>query len=81
APEIVTGHIGDRLNITCAYEHGYESNSKYFCKGECIFGIKNIMVESGSPAEDMRFSLTDNIKDTVFTITITDLRAEDEGKY
>ncbi len=81
APETVTGHRGDRLDIRCSYKSGYESNSKYFCKGECNYGSRNIMVESGSPAEDERFSLTDNKRTRVFTVSITDLRSEDEGQY
>uniref|UniRef100_A0A672LHH2 Immunoglobulin domain-containing protein n=1 Tax=Sinocyclocheilus grahami TaxID=75366 RepID=A0A672LHH2_SINGR len=81
APVTVTGHRGHRLDIRCAYESGYESNPKYFCKGECIFGSRNIVVKSGSPAEDQRFSLTDNTTARVFTVTITDLRTEDAGQY
>uniref|UniRef100_A0A672M901 Immunoglobulin domain-containing protein n=1 Tax=Sinocyclocheilus grahami TaxID=75366 RepID=A0A672M901_SINGR len=80
-PETVTGHRGERVDIRCSYEAGYESNSKYFCKGECIFGFRNIMVKSGSPAEDERFSLTDNTTARVFTVSITDLRTEDTGRY
>ncbi|XP_048051281.1 CMRF35-like molecule 8 isoform X7 [Megalobrama amblycephala] len=81
APDTVTGHRGERVEIRCSYEPGYESNSKYFCKGECSFSNKNIMVKSGSPAKDERFSLTDDKKNRVFTVTITDLRTEDEGQY
>uniref|UniRef100_A0A672LE81 Immunoglobulin domain-containing protein n=1 Tax=Sinocyclocheilus grahami TaxID=75366 RepID=A0A672LE81_SINGR len=81
APETVTGHRGERVDIRCSYKAGYESNSKYFCKGECIFGFRNIMVKSGSPAEDERFSLTDNTTARVFTVSITDLRTEDTGLY
>ncbi|XP_050980696.1 CMRF35-like molecule 1 isoform X2 [Labeo rohita] len=77
----IYGHRGERLAIRCPYKSGYETNSKYLCKGECNFGNKNIMVESGSPAKDMRFSLTDNKTSRVFTVTITDLRTEDEGQY
>ncbi|XP_048051255.1 polymeric immunoglobulin receptor-like isoform X2 [Megalobrama amblycephala] len=81
APDTVTGHRGERVEIRCPYEPGYESNVKYFCKGECIFGNRNFMVKSGSPAKDERFSLTDDTTNRVFTVTITDLRTEDEGQY
>ncbi|XP_058633484.1 CMRF35-like molecule 1 isoform X2 [Onychostoma macrolepis] len=78
---VIFGHRRERLDIRCPYKSGYESNSKYFCKGECKFGNKNIMVKSGSPAEDERFSLTDDTTARVFTVSITDLRTEDEGQY
>ncbi|XP_051742412.1 CMRF35-like molecule 3 isoform X6 [Ctenopharyngodon idella] len=82
APDTVTGHRGERVEIRCPYESGYESNSKYFCKGDCKYARnKNIMVKSGSPAKDERFSLTDDTTNRVFTVTITDLRTEDEDKY
>ncbi|XP_026133420.1 CMRF35-like molecule 5 [Carassius auratus] len=81
APETVTGHRGERVDIRCPYESGYESNSKYLCKGKCIFGLRDIIVRSGSPAEDERFSLTDDTTASVFTVSITDLRTEDEGQY
>ncbi|XP_067258890.1 CMRF35-like molecule 5 isoform X3 [Chanodichthys erythropterus] len=82
APDTVTGHRGERVEIRCSYEPGYESNSKYLCKGECKYvPNKNIIVKSGSPAKDERFSMTDDKKNRVFTVTITDLRTEDEGQY
>ncbi|XP_026101433.1 CMRF35-like molecule 3 [Carassius auratus] len=81
APETVTGHRGERIDIRCRYESGYKSNSKYLCKGECVFGFKNIVVKSGSPAKDKRFSLTDDKRTRVFTVSITDLRTEDTGRY
>ncbi|XP_059410871.1 CMRF35-like molecule 8 isoform X2 [Carassius carassius] len=81
APETVRGHRGERVDIRCSYESGYESNSKYFCKGRCIFGFKDIIIKSGSPAEDERFSLTDDTTARVFIVSITDLRTEDTGRY
>nr|CAH19213.1 NILT2 leucocyte receptor [Cyprinus carpio] len=81
APVKVTGHTGGRADIRCTYESGYESNSKYLCKGTCNIGNKVIMVKSGSPAEDQRFSLSDDRTARVFTVTITDLRQEDAGQY
>ncbi|CAM4448288.1 unnamed protein product [Leuciscus chuanchicus] len=81
ASQTITGYRGERVDIRCSYKSGYESYSKYFCKGECNYGFINIMVESGSPAKDERFSLTDDTTARVFTVTITDLRTEDEGQY
>ncbi|XP_048051278.1 CMRF35-like molecule 3 isoform X2 [Megalobrama amblycephala] len=76
----VKGHRGERVDIRCSYEPRYESNSKYFCRGDCLLSNK-IIIKSGSPAKDERFSLTDDTTNRVFTVTITDLRTEDEGKY
>ncbi|XP_039503536.1 CMRF35-like molecule 8 isoform X2 [Pimephales promelas] len=81
APQTITGFRGETLNIRCSYDSRYESNPKYFCKGECLSLNKIIMVKSGSPAKDERFSLTDDTTARVFTVTITDLRTEDEGLY
>ncbi|CAM4447526.1 unnamed protein product [Leuciscus chuanchicus] len=81
ASQTITGYRGERVDIRCSYKSGYESLSKYFCKGKCLLLNKNIMVESGSPAKDERFSLTDDTTARVFTVTITDLRTEDEGQY
>ncbi|XP_052402936.1 CMRF35-like molecule 5 [Carassius gibelio] len=81
AQTLIFGHRGERVDIRCSYESGYESNSKYFCKGKCTFGFRDIIVRSGSPAEDERFSLTDDKRTRVFTISITDLRTEDTGQY
>ncbi|XP_067260316.1 polymeric immunoglobulin receptor-like [Chanodichthys erythropterus] len=80
APDTVTGHRGERVEIRCPYEPGYESNSKYFCKGHCLLSNK-IIIKSGSPAQHKRFSLTDDTTNRVLTVTITDLRTEDQGKY
>uniref|UniRef100_A0A8C1L6F6 Immunoglobulin V-set domain-containing protein n=1 Tax=Cyprinus carpio TaxID=7962 RepID=A0A8C1L6F6_CYPCA len=77
----IFGHRGERLHIRCPYKSGYESNPKYFCKGECKFGNKNIVVKSGSPAKEERFSLTDDKRSRVFTVSITDLRTTDQGQY
>ncbi|XP_026144369.1 CMRF35-like molecule 3 isoform X2 [Carassius auratus] len=79
APVTVTGYRGERADIRCTYESGYESNPKYLCKGECR--DRQVIVKSGSPAKDQRFSLRDNRTARVFTVTITDLRPEDAGTY
>ncbi|XDV16714.1 hypothetical protein PO909_016303, partial [Leuciscus waleckii] len=76
-----TGYEGGKVEIRCPYESGYEEQNKYLCRGECSVLNKDIPVESGSPAKDRRFSLTDDRTTHIFTVTITDLRTEDQGKY
>ncbi|XP_056310896.1 polymeric immunoglobulin receptor-like [Danio aesculapii] len=83
---IFTGHEGGRVKIQCPYsESEYEGNQKYLCRGECsinpIYINRDIPVESGSAPKDERFSLTENRTAHNFTITITDLRTADQGKY
>ncbi|CAM4452228.1 unnamed protein product [Leuciscus chuanchicus] len=76
-----TGYEGGKVEIRCPYESGYEEQNKYLCRGECPVHNKDIPVESGSPAKDRRFSLTDDRTTHIFTVTITDLRTEDQGKH
>ncbi|KAM9454152.1 uncharacterized protein Hap1MRO34_020070 [Clarias gariepinus] len=78
----VTGYRGRSVQIKCPYTSGYENYNKYLCRGKCpSVGNRDIPVQSGSPAKDSRFSLYDDTTAKVFTVTITDLRPEDEGTY
>ncbi|XP_051742600.1 CMRF35-like molecule 5 isoform X2 [Ctenopharyngodon idella] len=76
-----TAYEGGKVEIQCLYESGYETYNKYLCRGECPMLNKDIPVESGSAAKDERFSLTDNTTTHIFTVTITDLRIDDQGQY
>ncbi|XP_067296729.1 CMRF-35-like molecule 4 [Pseudorasbora parva] len=76
-----TAHERGKVEMRCPYESGYETNEKYLCRGECPLTNKDIPVDSGSGAEDERFSLTDDRRTHNFTVTITDLRTDDEGQY
>ncbi|XP_059410859.1 uncharacterized protein LOC132144118 isoform X2 [Carassius carassius] len=78
----VTGYSGGGVSITCRYEEKYKKNEKYFCKGEwssCTDLIKtnkkNKWVNAG------RFSLYDDTRAAVFTVTIRDLREQDSDIY
>ncbi|KAM9454147.1 uncharacterized protein Hap1MRO34_020065 [Clarias gariepinus] len=78
----VTGYRGRSVQIKCPYTSEYEKNNKFLCRGKCpSVGNRDIPVQSGSPAKDSRFSLYDDTTAKVFTVTITDLRPEDEGTY
>ncbi|XP_042572002.1 CMRF35-like molecule 7 [Cyprinus carpio] len=78
----VTGYSGRGVSITCRYDRRYTDNKKYFCKGQwskCTDQIrtntKNKQVDSG------RFSLYDDTRAAVFTVTIRDLREQDSDIY
>ncbi|KAM9454155.1 uncharacterized protein Hap1MRO34_020074 [Clarias gariepinus] len=78
----VSGYRGRSVQIKCNYTSGYEKKTKYLCRGGCsVVRINDIPVDSKSPAKDSRFSLNDDTTAKVFTVTITDLRPEDEGTY
>ncbi|XP_053333567.1 CMRF35-like molecule 3 [Clarias gariepinus] len=78
----VTGYRGRSVQIKCSYTSGYENNEKYLCRRRCsVVRIKDIPVDSKSPAKDSRFSLYDDTTAKVFTVTITDLRPEDGNTY
>ncbi|XP_051561554.1 CMRF35-like molecule 5 [Myxocyprinus asiaticus] len=77
----LTANERGKVEIQCPYESRYEENVKYLCKGEYKILNKDIPVSSGSTANDKRFSLIDNSTTHIFTVTITDLRPEDEHTY
>ncbi|XP_050956750.1 uncharacterized protein LOC127157570 isoform X2 [Labeo rohita] len=78
----VTGYSGGGVIITCKYNKTFTATAKYFCRGqwsECTDQIrtekKNKWVDSG------RFSLYDDTRAAVFTVTIRDLSERDSGTY
>ncbi|XP_056128075.1 CMRF35-like molecule 8 [Rhinichthys klamathensis goyatoka] len=78
----VTGYSGGEVNITCSYDEGYTENKKYFCKEQwsnCKDQIKTD--KKYTWVQKDRFSLYDDTRSAVFTVTIRDLREEDSGTY
>ncbi|RXN36969.1 polymeric immunoglobulin receptor-like protein [Labeo rohita] len=76
-----TAHERGKVEIRCPYKSDYKEHKKYLCRGKCQILNKDKPVKSESEAEDDRFSLTDYKTANIFTVTITDLRTEDQGKY
>uniref|UniRef100_A0A8C2H0N1 Ig-like domain-containing protein n=1 Tax=Cyprinus carpio TaxID=7962 RepID=A0A8C2H0N1_CYPCA len=78
----VTGYSGGGVSITCRYDRGYTDNKKYFCKGQnpgCSDLIKT--EEKDKWVDSGRFSLYDDTRAAVFTVTIRDLSEQDSGTY
>ncbi|XP_063066320.1 CMRF35-like molecule 1 [Engraulis encrasicolus] len=79
-----SNHSGGSADIRCPYDAGYETYSKYLCRGACSYGYKDKPVETEegkSGAVRGRFSLHDNTASRIFTVSITGLTAKDAGKY
>uniref|UniRef100_A0A672MBQ0 Ig-like domain-containing protein n=1 Tax=Sinocyclocheilus grahami TaxID=75366 RepID=A0A672MBQ0_SINGR len=80
----VTGYSGGGVSITCRYDRGYTENAKYFCRGqwsECTDQIKTDKTNGEKWVDSGRFSLYDDTRAAVFTVTIRDLSEEDSGMY
>ncbi|XP_063047213.1 CMRF35-like molecule 6 [Engraulis encrasicolus] len=80
----VSGRVGGSAEIRCPYDAGYETYSKYLCRGDCSYRNKYKPVETEerkTGAVRGRFSLHDNTTSRIFSVTITGLTVEDAGKY
>ncbi|KAK2909443.1 hypothetical protein Q8A67_005280 [Cirrhinus molitorella] len=79
----VTGYSGREIIITCRYDGKYTANAKYFCKGwwgtTCSDLIKTEQKQES--VRSGRFSLYDDRRAAVFTVTIRDLSEWDSGTY
>uniref|UniRef100_A0A671RFQ6 Immunoglobulin domain-containing protein n=1 Tax=Sinocyclocheilus anshuiensis TaxID=1608454 RepID=A0A671RFQ6_9TELE len=72
--------VGGSASISCKYIRN--QNQRFFCRGD----QPNICVRDGVRVSSKnringRFSLTDKTSAGVFTVNISNLRAEDSGKY
>uniref|UniRef100_A0AAY5EZX6 Ig-like domain-containing protein n=2 Tax=Electrophorus electricus TaxID=8005 RepID=A0AAY5EZX6_ELEEL len=68
--------------IKCKYEEGYETNTKYFCKGEittCTYQIKTRAKHTW--VHEGRFSMYDDTSAKVFWLVMRNLTVEDSGSY
>ncbi|XP_062388804.1 uncharacterized protein LOC134077299 [Sardina pilchardus] len=84
----VMANTAGSVHLRCPYSHGYEQRPKHFYRGECSHdgspkqkdlliqtNQNNILITGG------RYFLYDNTTARVLTVTITNLTAEDSGKY
>ncbi|XP_039652116.1 polymeric immunoglobulin receptor-like [Perca fluviatilis] len=74
----VSGYEGREVKVSCPYGKGYESYKKYLCKNDC--GSDDVLIKT-TEAKKNRYSIHDDKQNWVFTVTISDLRHMDAGKY
>ncbi|XP_066559255.1 polymeric immunoglobulin receptor [Amia ocellicauda] len=79
-PGNVTGQLSAETTIRCSYSSYYETHTKYWCKGNRRRNC-SIVVSTDSPQTRDRTSIRDDPTHRQFTVTVHDLRAEDEGWY
>ncbi|XP_032418154.1 polymeric immunoglobulin receptor-like isoform X2 [Xiphophorus hellerii] len=74
----VFGYEGRGVNFSCRYDQGYENSEKYFCKKDC--GSSDVLITTKQKNKG-KYSMTDDIKIRLVTVTISDLQSHDAGKY
>ncbi|KAG7223763.1 hypothetical protein INR49_026445 [Caranx melampygus] len=74
----VSGYEGRDVQVSCSYEHGYESYEKYLCRNDC--GSDDVLVTT-TQGNNTKYSITDDHNKPVYTTTISVLTSGDAGKY
>uniref|UniRef100_A0A3Q4I979 Immunoglobulin domain-containing protein n=1 Tax=Neolamprologus brichardi TaxID=32507 RepID=A0A3Q4I979_NEOBR len=74
----VSGYEGADVNVSCSYEKGFQSSKKYLCKSNC--GKSDVLIMTTQP-KNKKYSIYDDTKAQIFTVTIFNLQKRDAGKY
>ncbi|GAA6083669.1 uncharacterized protein LOC113658473 isoform X1, partial [Tachysurus ichikawai] len=77
----VTGHLGQTLMISCFYPVEFETNPKSFYRLDGFIEAELIRTSETEQHQDGRFSISDDRKNKVFSVNITNLRENDGGLY
>uniref|UniRef100_A0A668SZD5 Immunoglobulin V-set domain-containing protein n=1 Tax=Oreochromis aureus TaxID=47969 RepID=A0A668SZD5_OREAU len=71
---------GQSISIPCLYDSQYENYLKYLCKGyyyrECKYAVK-----TNQPDQSGKYSISDDKKQRIFTVTIKNLNAAQDSHY
>lgn len=82
-PGSVSGPRGGSATIQCRYDPGYESYSKWWCRGEAWGSCRTLLRTTGSDwmVRSGRMSIQDNHHRRLFTVTMEELQASDQDAY
>ncbi len=73
---------GDSVEIRCPYDDKYSTEIKRLCKGTSFTqDARSIIQSDEAHVIKPKISVKDDTELNVFIVTMTDLRAEDAGKY
>lgn len=71
---------GESISIPCLYDSQYENYLKYLCKGyyyrECTYAV-----DTNQPGESGKYSISDDKKQRIFTVTIKKLNTDQDSYY
>ncbi|XP_064788538.1 polymeric immunoglobulin receptor-like isoform X2 [Oncorhynchus masou masou] len=71
---------GGSITIPCLYNQRYRNNVKYWCRGYNWLGCSAV-VRADRPKTSGKTSVSDDIKQRVFTVTMTSLSPSDSDYY
>uniref|UniRef100_A0A3B3VH74 Immunoglobulin V-set domain-containing protein n=1 Tax=Poecilia latipinna TaxID=48699 RepID=A0A3B3VH74_9TELE len=74
----VFGYEGSAAKVPCPYGPGYEDYEKYLCKNDCRDDDDVLIKSKGN---NNKYSTDDDKRARTFTVTISDLRLDEAGKY
>uniref|UniRef100_A0A3B5Q7F5 Immunoglobulin V-set domain-containing protein n=1 Tax=Xiphophorus maculatus TaxID=8083 RepID=A0A3B5Q7F5_XIPMA len=74
----VFGYEGRDINVSCHYDERFKDSEKYFCKNDC--GSSDVLITTKQKNKG-KYSITDDIKNRIVTVTISDLQSHDAEKY
>ncbi|RXN13522.1 polymeric immunoglobulin receptor-like protein [Labeo rohita] len=78
----VVGREGETAEIKCPYDAKYAKEIKHLCKGKCFTeDAQNIIQSDENHVKKTKILIKDDTELNLFTVTMTELRAEDAGKY
>ncbi|XP_071205658.1 polymeric immunoglobulin receptor-like [Salvelinus alpinus] len=76
----VSVKTGGSITIQCHYHHYHIKHLKYLCI-EDHFDSSSPVVHTDPPKRTNKASISDDINQLTFTVTMTDLEPEDSGRY
>uniref|UniRef100_A0A8C7KEI5 Polymeric immunoglobulin receptor-like n=1 Tax=Oncorhynchus kisutch TaxID=8019 RepID=A0A8C7KEI5_ONCKI len=71
---------GGSITIPCLYNQRYRNNVKYWCRGYNWLGCSTV-VRTDHPKTSRKTSISDDINQRVFTVTMTSLSPNDSDYY
>ncbi|XP_036263533.1 CMRF35-like molecule 7 [Pipistrellus kuhlii] len=82
-PKVTRGLEGGSLTVECRYTPGWETNRKWWCRGanwrDCRVLIQT--TPGQHTVQGPRLSISDNQRDRVISVTMWDLRPDDQDTY